>query len=219
MNEEDKFMMPLEVPFSCPQSMKEYVDKVLYQNEYEIPYEISKPVVLDLGANVGSFAVWALLKWPEAIVHCYEPIRTNFELLEANTKLFHPRIHLHNCAIGDPSRNRMFHGKWNCGQSSFFQLGEQTMDSEIVQSRPPSILPEADILKLDTEGCELEILKQLQDRKYSAIMLEYHSESDRRAIDQLLSKYVLVGSEAKRVDRGVVKYVHPSLLNQKATST
>jgi hypothetical protein len=39
--------------------MRRHVQKVL-AGEYDIPYRHKAPVILDIGANVGSFAAWAL---------------------------------------------------------------------------------------------------------------------------------------------------------------
>jgi hypothetical protein len=57
----------------CPATMRRHVQKVL-DGEYEVPYRATRPVILDIGANVGSFAAWALKRWPGAHVHCYEPL-------------------------------------------------------------------------------------------------------------------------------------------------
>ena len=63
--------------------MRHHVQKVL-DGEYEVPYEAILPVILDIGANVGSFAAWALKRWPGCHVHCYEPLPDNFVLLKKN---------------------------------------------------------------------------------------------------------------------------------------
>ena len=54
------------------------------------------------------------------------------------------------------------------------------------ETRPPSV----DVLKVDTEGCEVPILRGLGERLASiaVVYVEYHSESDRREIDQLLRR-------------------------------
>jgi len=44
---------------NCPPTMLSHVRKVL-AGEYDVPYQAAKPVILDIGANVGSFAVWAM---------------------------------------------------------------------------------------------------------------------------------------------------------------
>ena len=46
-----------------------------------MPYRATRPVILDIGANVGSFAAWALKRWPGAHVHCYEPLPDNMLVL------------------------------------------------------------------------------------------------------------------------------------------
>ena len=45
----------------CPATMRRHVQKVL-GGEYDIPYRHNAPVILDIGANVGSFDAWALAR-------------------------------------------------------------------------------------------------------------------------------------------------------------
>ena len=139
----------------CPATMRRHVQKVL-GGEYDIPYRHSAPVILDIGANVGSFAAWALKRWPGAHVHCYEPLPDNFALLKRNLGQFEGRsVSLHNFAVGDPSLTRLYLGRNNCGEASFYDIGEQTTDTVEVETRAPSALPKAHIVKIDTEGSEV----------------------------------------------------------------
>ncbi|MCG8592478.1 MAG: hypothetical protein MJE66_24575, partial [Proteobacteria bacterium] len=46
-----------------------------------------------------------------------------------------------------------------------------------------------------------------------SVLVEYHSEADRRRIDALLPGFRIFGARAHTVDCGVVKYVSNSLLN------
>jgi hypothetical protein len=65
------------------------------------------------------------------------------------------------------------------------------------------------ILKLDTEGCELPILYDLQPRLSSLdfLYVEYHSEDDRRAIDRLTEGHLLLTrSHAVGPHRGLLMY-------------
>jgi hypothetical protein len=73
-----------------------------------------------------------------------------------------------------------------------------------------------DVLKIDTEGCEVEILESLQNHlPYVGIVLaEYHCESDRRKIDQLLSGHTMWGARIETVQVGVVKYINNRLLQR-----
>lgn len=191
----------------CPETMRPHCDDVL-AGEYDVPYLAKAPVILDIGANVGSFALWALKKWPDAKLICYEPAIRNFEYLTANLE---GKAALHNLAVGSPSRTKLYQGRHNCGECSFFLGTEQTPQYETVTTISALDLPPADILKIDTEGCEYEILTKVWQRDYDIILCEYHSETDRRNIDYLLLDYVLCGAKIFRPDRGILKYYNKKL--------
>ena len=119
---------------------------------------------------------------------------------------------LNNFAVGDPSLTRLYLGRNNCGEASFYDIGEQSTDTVEVETRAPSVLPKAHIVKIDTEGSEVEILTRMTSLDFDAIMLEYHSEANRRKIEALLQDYVLVGGEIRRLHRGTLKFVHKRLI-------
>jgi FkbM family methyltransferase len=195
----------------CPPSMIVHVQKVL-RGEYDVPYQHPAPVILDIGANIGAFALWALDRWPGCRLHCYEPLPANFELLERN--LAHragPAVSLYPFAIGDPARTRLFLGRNNCGEASFFDLGEQSSESVEVVTRPPAVLPAAQVIKIDAEGSEVEILSGLAPIQFDIVLLEYHAEGHRRRIDAMLGDFILIGGEVRGPHRGVAKYAHRRL--------
>ncbi len=208
----DPFGIARPMQIVAPDSMLPHVNKVL-QGEYDIDYTAPAPVVVDLGANVGSFAAWALHKWPNCVVHCYEPLPSNFELLRRNLgALEGTRVHLNNCAIGDPSKTLLFLGQNNCGEASFFDLGEQGTEQVEVVTRSPDCLPKGQVLKLDTEGSEVDILSRMDSIDYDIVLMEFHGDDKRRAVDAILIDYVLAGGEIMGPHRGILKYVHKRLL-------
>ena len=76
----------------------------------------------------------------------------------------------------------------------------------------PSVLPKANIVKIDTEGSEIDILSRMTSFDFDVIMLEYHSEANRRKIEELLRDFFLVGGEIRGLDRGTLKYFHQRLI-------
>lgn len=191
--------------------------KLIQRGEYDLAYNHPRPIILDVGANVGGFAVWALRRWPGCEIHCYEPLPDNFAMLEANVGILGEAgvtnsIHIHNNAVGDPAHTRIFLGRNNCGEASFFDLGEQETRSVAVVTQLPAVMPPAQILKIDTEGCEIEILSGLSSIDYDVVLLEYHSEQNRREADLLLRDYALVGGYARCAHRGILKYMHSRLI-------
>ena len=71
-----------------------------------------------------------------------------------------------------------------------------------------------DILKIDTEGWEVEILENLQPflSETDYILVEYHAEADRRKIDKLLENFIVFSSNAITINWGQVKYINSKLV-------
>jgi FkbM family methyltransferase len=199
----------------CPDDMYEHSLKVLC-GEYDIPgLELHEPRVLDIGANVGAFALWASERWPGARVQCYEPHPVAFAYLERNVKTDVPSLHM--LAVGsDTGPGRMWRGKNNLGEASFFRGVEQTEDFIEVECMNARDLPGCDVLKIDTEGSELRILNgYLPVFRPLAIVLEFHSEADRISIDHLLvgrQGYTLLRARIDRPDRGILCYLRADRL-------
>ncbi len=121
-------------------------------------------------------------------------------------------VTLVNRAVGNPENRKLFLGKYNCGESSFFDLGEQRADFAEVTPLHPAEPPPASILKIDTEGSEWDILSRLDRIDCDVILLEYHDEGICRTIDGMRSDYSLVGGEACCLHRKTLKYAHNRLL-------
>ena len=73
---------------------------------------------------------------------------------------------LNNFAIGDPSLKRLYLGRNNCGEASFYDVGEQSTRPSRSRRRAPSVLPKAQIVKIDTEGSEIDILGRMASLRF-----------------------------------------------------
>src|SRR5262249_15653744 len=114
----------------------------------------------------------------------------------------------------DPANIRLFLGKNNDGEASFFDLGEQTSEFVNVLTKSPEVLPQANILKIDAEGSEIDILSRMPGIDLDIVLLEYHSEEIRRKIDLLVPDYRLVACHVRCPHRGVLKYAHRRLFDR-----
>jgi len=72
-----------------------------------------------------------------------------------------------------------------------------------------SSLPPADIIKVDTEGCEVEILRGADLSTALLVMYEYHRTEDRITLDQLMRDhgFVLVGGIVRSHWLGTMKWL------------
>jgi len=200
--------------FTCPKAMEPHCQKV-FAGEYNPQIEFPSPrAILDIGANVGSFTLWAKKQWPEASIFAFEPMPDNAELLRQNTaglpdvKIVEKAVR----ALPEGETPLLRRGKNNCGEASFFDLGGQLDELTAVNFIHPKALPDADFIKIDTEGCEWEIIQQLDLSAASIIALEWHRMEDKRAIRHFLRReFQAVKIAHTGKDRGVMILARRSL--------
>lgn len=148
-----------------------------------------KPLVLDLGANIGLFSLLAAVHHPAAEVHAYEPGPPNYRLFEMNCLAnagLSEHIFLHKEAVGGTSRQ----AEWsfsseNPGASSLFGAGGTAKYA--VQIRAfgellDSVHAPVALLKIDIEGAEYEILRETPPEAWKrvlAVSLELHDDPER----------------------------------------
>ncbi len=176
--------------------------------------------IIDIGANIGAAAVYFYLHCPEAYIHCYEPSHHNLVYLSKNTERIET-IERHPYGLYDKTLTvPLYTGKDTSAQNSVIQSAETTRLHEPV--RLVSISEEIEALgihrismiKIDTEGCEIPILQGLLPyfNRIDWIYLEYHSETDRLEIDNILSEaFFLLFSKAAKIHRGSNLYVSKRL--------
>ena len=172
--------------------------------------------VVDIGANVGLFTLYIRLLRAGTTIHCFEPVPDTVVLLKANLNDM-SGIHVHPYGLSNiTGRTAMHLHPYNTGENSLKSTSTQSgqlieievQDAEAAFRRIQLI--DIDILKIDTEGCEVEILESLHFRlqRIGIILLEYHSEADRRKIDRLLGNFVLFEACVARPGLGLLKYAN-----------
>jgi FkbM family methyltransferase len=133
------------------------------------PIPLEQPVIVDVGANTGLFAVRMKQLYPRAQIHCYEPLPSNFVQLQQNLRQSgFGGCSLFNTGVGASSRAARLHvHDRNIGGHSLFAnqvTGTHHVDIELVGL--PTVIDRLDgrkctLLKLDCEGAEYEILRSL----------------------------------------------------------
>lgn len=199
------------------------VAHVFENNEYSIPPQLVPSgylTIVDVGANVGLFALYMKGIRRDCAIHCFEPVPQALDLLQENIHAcdsitVYPyalsnhfgieNIYLHRANMGENSL------KIDPGPEGQ-RAAVQVVDAATVFRQIG--LTYVDILKIDTEGCEVEILESLQPYLpyVGIVMAEYHSEADRRIIDDLLQDHLLFDARICRAQLGIVKYVNSRLL-------
>jgi FkbM family methyltransferase len=195
------------------------IKKIFSRHDYAIPKDfltIKTPIVVDVGANVGLFALYMKMIRPESIIHCFEPVPTTLELLQANVG-YMSDFHIYPFGLSNCNQKAaMSLHPSNTGQHSVkftFPQSEQKIEISLcdaAETMERIQVHTIDILKIDAEGCEVEILESLQPKldDVGMVIVEYHGNKDRRRIDQLLSQFYLIGASVTKPEVGVLKYIH-----------
>jgi FkbM family methyltransferase len=212
-----------QVKVQLPANETIEVKRIFEQQEYALPdwYRPAETMhIWDVGANVGLFALYMKLKYPQATVYCYEPAPATAALLQANTAS-QPDIHLYPFGLYNQEQEAAMNldatatvlnsiqPSWGFqGHSVMVQLKEAGAEFDRLD------LTNLHVLKIDTEGCEVAILESLgagRLDRVDCVLVEYHSEADRRQIDRLLPNFRLYGFHLLSVELGVARYVHQRL--------
>lgn len=192
-----------------PDDMIEACGKV-FAGEYDVNYSHGNPTILDIGANVGAFTRWARYRWPYSVIHAYEPLPDCISFLQKNTEDME-NVTIHQCAVSSESgTSRLYYGTSNRGMSSLSRL-ETTRDHGVdVEVAAAASLPEAHIVKCDTEGAEVDILTNLSFDP-SVVLVEYHSMENRSVLENFYSdKYYLVEYQFMSIHCGTMKFINKS---------
>lgn len=172
--------------------------------------------VVDIGANAGAFSFAAGLSWPGSRIYCFEPAAASFACLRHNL------AHLPNAAafqfgLGDGDHAaKLYDVGYGAVGASVGSSGLTLGEREVVVIRDAGAtmaelgIGRIDILKIDTEGCELPIMRSMRDLVATAriIFIEYHSDEDRRGIDAVLRPtHILHSAKAEQPHRGELCYI------------
>jgi FkbM family methyltransferase len=213
------------VLFVSEPGVEPFVRRALFGQDYPAVFpDVFHPhTILDIGAHVGSATLHFRHVYPQARIFCFEPDPVCFELLTRNIA-GETNIHAHNLALGPSnSRQQLYAGVYSSLQGSLIPNEENRKIGPTVEVRAVSemltglAIESISVLKVDTEGLEYPILRALTDQlsRVEVIYLEYHSERDRRDLDQLLGeRFILFASQASEPDRGTVCYVQSGSLQR-----
>ena len=148
------------------------VNEVITENCYKLtPEQVKDKVVVDIGANIGSFSLLAW-KWRAKQVIAFEPEPHNFDILKMNIVLNNADIEIHNKAVGIKGWTKIDNS------SGHSQTGRDIgVDVEVVSLNDLDI-DKIDLLKCDAEGGEYEIIETINNEtlnKIQRIVGEFHS--------------------------------------------
>lgn len=138
-------------------------------------------VVIDVGAHIGLFSLYASQFCSKGAIYSFEPIKENYELLLENVQLNNlQQVHIFNLAVSKSNIPvKLYINNDAAGHSIFSQSSQSTMVDSISLQKifDDNEIEHCDFLKLDCEGAEYEIIKNLPltyFEKIDKMIIEYH---------------------------------------------
>jgi FkbM family methyltransferase len=129
---------------------------------------VPAPVIFDVGANVGQSTARFRRLWPGSVIHAFEPGRTSFATLEQRTAGAE-RIHLQHAALGASAGVHEFRENSEGDMSSLLDSAGDSWGTVVDRYTVPvttvdlyraeRAVPRIDILKIDTQGFDLQVLR------------------------------------------------------------
>lgn len=159
----------------------------VFIDESYLPPGLSIPedgIVVDIGAHIGTFTLFAALRATKGRIFSYEPEPSNFSLLKENIRcnqLNH--VSCFNMAVaGVEGERQMYYSKKpsTTGGHSLYDTGASSFSvrcTTLAQIMEDNELDRIDFLKLDCEKAEGEILESMSDdklRRLHKIAMELH---------------------------------------------
>lgn len=145
--------------------------------------------VVDIGAHLGSFAVLALKHWPSLVsLVCYEPNEIAASMTRNNITAAIRALGrdvsavVHAVAVTSDTAP-LFHLPWDWAVARTYGVGA---GGDPVAATHPRDLPQADLLKCDGEGIEVDVLEHYAHwASLKALLLELHCPGHKEAVREI----------------------------------
>lgn len=155
---------------------------IFIRQDYYFPYQATTPLIIDCGANIGFSAAYFKMHFPQSKIIAFEPEPKNFSFLEKNVATTnYKNIVLHKKAVAEKAGKVFFAGTGVCAGIIEENSSAEGFYVEAIQLSD-FITEKVDILKMDIEGAEAGVLRELAANNklhlIQNIIMEYHYTPD-----------------------------------------
>lgn len=196
--------------------------QIFVRHSYALPRRCR--TIVDAGANIGMFSVWAALQRPETRIIAVEPSPATFETLCRNVASngLGERITTVRSALGAEAGERVMRTDADSTMHAVLSRGTVQIDGVAVRCGTLSELldgqglAEVDLLKMDIEGAEYEVLLSTPAAvlaRVRNINLEYHDSSREHTPEDVIrhlgdAGHVLTSRKEDAMKTGIAYFRH-----------
>ncbi len=164
--------------------------EIFTDRDYKILDEnirMAKSCILDIGAHIGLFSVYAAVLNPTVKIFSFEPSQENFSLMKENLRMNQVKnVVSKNVAIGGNTGLKNLYLSCDSHNHSFVKYVENMKETKVPVFSLENVFsklvfksgfPKCDLVKMDCEGAEFEILASCSKdllKKIDVFYIEYH---------------------------------------------
>jgi len=159
-------------------------EEIFLNNEYNFKAHTQTPLIIDCGSNIGMSILYFKYIYPNSRIIAFEPNPNSFKLLKknvANNNL--KNVEINNLGLYDEETEISFYIDNNLSSlvGSINKKRGGTNELKVSAKKLSSYLKdveEVDLIKIDVEGAEINIIKELLEtktlNKVKEYIIEYH---------------------------------------------
>lgn len=167
----EPYKIKFEVDKSCRSALLEILNFGDYEHDDEVLiYQLikDKNVIFDIGAHLGWYSINLSKRFPNSVIHAFEPIKPTYEILERNIISNEIKnVNLHNFGFSDKNKSVSFYyselGSPIASEENIFNIEEYKkikcsltlLDDFVINNN----IQQIDFIKCDVEGAEFSIIK------------------------------------------------------------
>ena len=184
-----------------------------------LPFVNDVQVVFDVGANCGATTAYFARHYPHAKFHSFEPGSEARAILERNAAPY-ANVEIHPIGLySSDCKAPLYKGRGDTILGSLIRRPVNVDESELVELRAGGPWAQAngidriDVLKVDVEGCEVDVLQSLSGLlpTVKALYVEYDSRDVRTAIAHIVEPTHELYVGALFLDQGECIYLRKDL--------
>ena len=153
-------------------------------------------IIIDIGAHIGLFTLYASQYCKNGIIFCFEPVEENYSVLLDNiTQNNLKNVKSFKSAVSkSESTITIYRNKDEAGHSMFSSNSHALKVDSISLKKiiDENSIDRCDLIKLDCEGAEYEIIESLPleyFKKISKMIIEYHfADSNPKLVNEIITK-------------------------------
>lgn len=191
--------------------LRHLYEEIFIERIYALPLRSERPVIVDCGSNIGMSVLFFKEEYPQARITAFEPDPENFTHLESAVKANAPDVVIYKMAVSDePGQLQLYTSSSSQGGMTMKSLYRERLDETALMSESVEVVrlsdylpPAVDLLKIDVEGAEISVLRDLITTgaigQVKNLIVEFHDmkQEGRPPLSEFLATLQAQGFELK----------------------